>query len=359
MIGGVLSKAYPDNMTPPHFQVVHEWEEEIAKRLGVPVRKIFVESNPAPSKFRITPKLMRLRHIIAGKVFLTFPLIRRMICDRLRPPFTQDISLPLSVCFLMSVHIKEVSMLSGNNCIPVFLDVWSDFNIEEVVRRTKGFRLFYVTSRDVYNRVKATSPQSNVHYMPLSVADKYHSENFSAYRNKTIDVLHSSRKNPVLHEYMMQYADKHSGLDYVYKENGEYISTLRGNIGRCLSREDYMNLIASAKVCLVGCSGIDGSRADTYGICFPTPRFYESAVLGCALIGRYPENQEFRELNMSRYCPNITSYDQFTHELERALSQTPEELYAQNRDFILGSLTSKRAEQIRHDLEELTCGQNS
>ena len=61
---------------------------------------------------------------------------------------------------------------------------------------------------------------------------------------------------------------------------------------------------------------------------------------------------------MSRYCPNITSYDQFVHELERALAMTPEELYAQNHDFILNSLTSKRAEQIQKDLEELTC-QNS
>ena len=55
----------------------------------------------------------------------------------------------------------------------------------------------------------------------------------------------------------------------------------------------------------------------------------------------------------TRYCPNITSYEQFACELERALAQTPEELYAQNRDFIISSLTSRRAEQIQHDLETL------
>ncbi|MBQ7543312.1 MAG: hypothetical protein IJT02_00020 [Synergistaceae bacterium] len=84
-----------------------------------------------------------------------------------------------------------------------------------------------------------------------------------------------------------------------------------------------------------------------------TPRFYESAILGCALLGRYPDNEEFRALNTSRYCPNITSYEQFACELEHALTQTPEELYAQNRDFIISSLTSRRAEQIQHDLETL------
>ena len=116
-----------------------------------------------------------------------------------------------------------------------------------------------------------------------------------------------------------------------------------------------MNMLASSKVSIVGCSGIDNARAETNGICFVTPRFYESAVMGCTLIGRYPDNQEFTELNMRKHCPNITSYEHFCEALEHALAQTPEELYAQNRDFIINSLTSKRAEQIKHDLEELTC----
>ena len=345
MIGEVLSRV--DASGELFRDVCYEWEEEVAKYLDVPIRQVIVPSQKPDSI------LARSKNFIKK----IFPAVVRIKRKAVSLALKQDVNGSLSVCFLMFTY--EMPVCNGSNCIPIFLDVWSELDVQEVVRFTKNSQLFYVTSRDVYNRVKAISPQSNVHYMPLSIADKYHSPNFAAYRNKTIDVLHSSRKNPVLHEYMTRYVSKHSGLDYVYKENGEYISTLRGNIGRCPSRADYMNLIASAKVCLVGCSGIDGSRADTNGICFPTPRFYESAVSGCALIGRYPDNQEFRELNISRYCPNITSYDQFTRELERALSQTPEELYAQNRDFILNSLTSKRAEQIQHDLEELTCGQSS
>ena len=168
--------------------------------------------------------------------------------------------------------------------------------------------------------------------------------------------------DPLLHEYMLRYADEHKNVEYVYSPSGSkhsyYISTTRGNIGKIAGREWFINTLASAKVSLVSSLGMNRKSPITYGNSFATPRFYESAVLGCSLIGRYPNNEEFRELNMSRYCPNITSYEQFVHELERALAMTPEELYAQNHDFIINSLTSKRAEQIRKDLEALTC-QNS
>ncbi len=74
---------------------------------------------------------------------------------------------------------------------------------------------------------------------------------------------------------------------------------------------------------------------------------------GCALISRYPDNEEFRELNAARYFPSVTSYEHFTECLERTLLQTPEELYAQNHNFIINSLTSKRAEQIQKDIEAI------
>ena len=274
------------------------------------------------------------------------------------PPLLQNIAEPLSVGFVMWPTMTE--FMRGSNCIPIFLDVFSKANLAYVIHQTKGFKLFYVTAKDIFNLIKAKYPSSNVHYMPLSVADKYHSENFAAYRNKFIDVFMPGRGNPILHEYMLKYAAEHPNIKYVHRcENltpGNWqCSSTDGSISLPLNtREEYIHVLSSSKVSLVGCSGIDNAREDAYGICFVTPRWYESAILGCALIGRYPDNEEFRELNMSRYCPNITSYEQFVKELERALRMTPEELYAQNHDFIINSLTSKRAEQIKHDLEALS-----
>ena len=167
---------------------------------------------------------------------------------------------------------------------------------------------------------------------------------------------------------MMQYCREHENIDYVYTANGTkygsvYTSSVSGEMGAFVERQNFMDLLSSAKVSLVAPSGYDPAPIEKSvdkkkfpnGNNFASPRFYESAVLGCALIGHYPDNQEFRELNMSRYCPSVTSYEHFTSCLERALSQTPEELYAQNHEFIINSLTSKRAEQIQKDLEELTC----
>ena len=322
--------------------VCYEWEEEISKYFNAPIRKEFCKTNT---------RIQAIKNFIK-KIFPFAVKLRRADLNPVKIELTQDIKLPLTIYFAM--FPAEISLCIGINALPIFIDVWYDYHIENIINATKNCKIFYVTSRDVYNRVKLKSPSSNVHYMPLSIADKYFSENFAKYRSKKIDVLHSSRTNPVLHEYMLKYLSTHSNIEYVYKQQDGYISTKRGNLGTCPDRESYMNLIASAKVSLLGCSGYDDARENTNGIQYPTPRFYESAILGCALIGRYPENQEFRELNVSKYCPNITSYEQFCECLERALNITPEELYAQNHDFIINSLTSQRAKQIERDLRELT-----
>lgn len=350
MIGEILSRV---EMRKQGFRdVVYEWEEECTKYFGVPVRKVMAQSK-LPEKKTLATKLKRTLRKTAQKILIVIPPLHRKLFDLRRPPLTQNINMPLSLCFVMNVG--ETPAYTGSNCLPIFLDIWSDWEINEAARLTRDFKLFYLTSRDAYNRMKALHPSSNVRYMPLSIADKYHSENFTAYRDKIIDVIQAGRQNPVLHEYMMRYTREHRDIEYVYREKGVYVSTAGSRTWLANTRSDYMGLLAASRVSLTGCSGVDNAREDTYGICTVTPRFYEAAVSGCALISRYPDNEEFRELNAARYFPSVTSYEHFTECLERALSQIPEELYAQNHDFIINSLTSKRAEQIQKDIEALTC----
>ena len=351
MIHEVLSRV---ELTNQGFRdVCYEWEEVLAEYFRVPIRKVFAASKPRQKKSTAT-FLKKAAKNIAKKVLLSFPALRQVLWDSRNPALVQDIHMPLSVHFAM--NCAELSVCTGINCLPVLLDVFTDWQISEAIRRVGSLRLFYVTSRDAYNRIRAAVPSCKVHYMPLSISDKYHSENFTAYRNKYVDVSMPGRGNPVLHRYMLRYAEEHRNIRYVFRhENREYASTDGSISMQANDRAGYMNILAASRVSIVGCSGVDNAREDTNGICCVTPRWYESAVMGCALIGRYPDNEEFRELNMSRYCPNVTSYEQFCECLERALAQTPEELYAQNHDFIINSLTSKRAEQIQHDLEEIIC----
>lgn len=348
MIKEVLSRVEP-NMEI-FRDVCYEWEHELAKYLSVPIRQVCIVHNPLHDSFGASLPVRLIRK--ANQV------IKRLYIFSANGSLKQNITKPLSVYFCM--FVTEMNLCVGENALPIFLDVFSDKQFDTVINATRNLRIFYVTSRDVFNRIKAKAPSSNVRYLPQSVADKYHSENFAAYRDKFIDVFMPGRGNSVLHEYMLRYAAEHPSIKYAYRcknpttGNWECVST-DGSITLPLNtREEYIHVLSSAKVSLVGCSGIDNARPDANGICFVTPRFYESAVLGCALICRYPDNEEFTELNMRRYCPNITSYEHFCTELERALAQTPEQLYAQNRDFILNSLTSRRAEQIQRDLASLS-----
>lgn len=348
MIREVLSRVEPS--TDVFRYVCYEWEQELAKNFGVPVRQMFIVHNLLHDTFgRSLPSciIQKARQVI-----------KRLYMKAAHGRLKQNISKPLSVYFC--TFVPEITLCAGENSLPIFLDVFSDTDINTLINATQNMSLFYVTSRDIFYRVKAKSPSSRVRYMPLSVADQYHSENFAAYRNKFIDVFMPGRGNSVLNKYMLRYAAEHPNIKYVHRHepltSGNWqCSSTDGSISLPLNtREEYIHVLSSAKVSLVGCSGIDNASAGANGICFVTPRFYESAVLGCALIGRYPDNEEFTELNMRSCCPNITSYEQFCHELERALAQSPEDLYAQNRDFILNSLTSKRAQQLRRDLESLS-----
>lgn len=356
MINSILSlDVNTDNVG---FHIVDEWVKIFSEYFEVPVKHVILASQQ-------NNKLSSLRHSVGER----FPLIRKayrfLKSRKHKLALPQNIHAPLSICFPMNYYMLN-GVASNENYIPVFLDI-SYSQIRDIIAMTRKMKLFYVTSRSVFSCIKEVSPSSNVRYMPLSVPDIYYSKNFADYRNKTIDVIQLGRRNSILHEYMLQYCSDHKDTEYVYAANGtkygsRYVSTTRGEIGVFIERSSFMKLLSQAKVSLTAPSGSDPNpierSADTgsfpNGNSFASPRFYESAIMGCALIGYYPDNEEFRGLNMSRYCPSVASYEHFCECLERALAQTPEELYAQNHEFIINSLTSKRAEQIQRDLAALT-----
>lgn len=343
MIKEVLQIDAP-NSTNPGGHICWEWNDTLSEILNVPIRHTYLSS-------QVRAKIFVAENIpFVKKVYDFLKRIFRKNTKPVNNPVPQDINAPLSICILMWAD-GQYGYIAGENSIPICIDL-VDKHLPQLAYKTSKMKLFYVTSREVYNRILRLDPNSNVHYMPLSVPDKYYSPNFEAYRNKTIDVIQFGRCNEMLHEYMLRYSKEHPDVEYVHSENlskfgSKYVSTIRGDIGVFSERSQFIELLSHAKVSLVSSSGPDG-------IHFPSPRFYESAILGCALIGRYPDNQEFTELNMRKYCPSVNTYEDFCEALERALAQTPEELYAQNRDFILNSLTSKRAEQIQRDLASLS-----
>ena len=365
------------------LDIIDEWAYTVSQYLNVPLRLVgYTDAYGKRTFKKVLKDLVRQRFtflmkpLSAIRYLITRPLhsMQKFKTQNVLPPFYQNLKEPLSIYFAINprtvhVHFRDIMKENG---IPIFLDVTND-EADDLLRTTRNLKLFYVTSRTAFNYIKAQDSNSNVHYMPLSISDKYYSENFQAYRSKTIDVIQLGRRHSVLHNYMLEYCREHKDVEYVYAANGTkfgsvYTSTIKGELGIFEERAKFIDLLSHAKVSLVGTTasdpnppvGIRRNKRHQYSNSaskggFISPRFYESAILGCALVGRYYDNQEATELNMRKYCPNITSYEHFCEALEHALAQTPEELYAQNRDFIINSLTSKRAEQIKHDLEELTC----
>ena len=189
MIAEVLSQKFPDNQF--YMDVAYEWEETAAKCLGVPVRQVVFQL--------VTSSTFNKVKVFLRKLFPQLLAARQKIRTLSSQVLEQDLSKPLSLCFLM--FPAEMRMCTEKNCLPIFLDLWSEEDMKLVAKATQNMRLFYVTSRDVLQRIKAISPSSGVRYMPQSVADRYHSENFTAYRSKYIDVFMPGRGNPLLPEY--------------------------------------------------------------------------------------------------------------------------------------------------------------
>lgn len=311
-----------------YYDVVFEWEEIFARYFRSRIFEI------SPAQYWLSRVYCKVRRNYAVK---------------------QDLCKNPHVFFVM--FPREINLHALENCIPIFMDAWSDDDIAYMAHKTRNCKLCYCTSLEIYRRLKNMDEASSIRYMPLSVSDVYFSEGFTRY-NKSLDVIQLGRRNDVLHDYMMRYTGLHPGVEYVYT-NGiahgealEYVSTKRGKIGIVVGRENFVRMLSSARVSLVSTPGMDNSRRGANGNDFLTPRFYESAVFGCAMVGRYRENEETSVLN--GICPNINSFDQFAAEMDHALAASREELWNQNESFVLNSLTSRRAGQLFSDIR----GQN-
>lgn len=328
MIDGIISRRACDNR--PFFQVCFEWEDEFAKALNVKIIPL------TPMKTVIK----RINRKVA-------PSFYRM---------SQDLSKSCKIYFVM--FVGELIFYSGINGIPIFIDVWEETEFKLLIEKMKGFKLYYVTSLDVYHRIKKMEPESNVHYMPLSVPDQYYSENFEKYCDKTIDVIQMGRKNRLLHQWMLQYSSLHSNVEYFYSEQTSndsdlvYVSTKGRQLEGLGCRTEFIKTLGSARISLVSSPNADGSRSNANGIDYPTPRFYESAALGCSIVGRYGDHEEFSQLHLSDYCPNVQDYDSFAAAIDRGLQIERTVLFKQNQGFITQNLTSMRAKQVLQDMKK-------
>lgn len=300
----------------PSYYVVYEWEDILAQQ-----------------GFSLVVRSNDLFHKVYRRV-------NRILRNRIKPQFNVN-GKKYNIRWIMNARgYKEYT---ETNTIPIFLDFPADM-VSEIRRATAKLPFYWVTCMDIYEKLIETGSE-NVHFIPLSISDKYWT---GMVPKKSIDVIQFGRKNSKLHEYMLEYCKKRPGTEYVYQtEDGSltYVSTTRGNLGRFDQREEYFQMMSSCRVSLVSSPGKDNSR-DFGGIDFITPRFYESAVNYCYMIGRYTDNEESRATGINNVCPCIENYSEFETILEAYLNKKSFEQKDVFDAFIKMNVTSERAKMI-------------
>lgn len=250
---------------------------------------------------------------------------------------------------LIIMDAEGYYMLPTKNIIPIYLDFARNM-VDTIMEATKNLPAFFVASKDIYNEMRDKGC-SNVFFIHQCVSDQYYSDQVI---EKDIDVIQIGRKNPVLHEYMLKYCNEHPDVEYVYQDQNashEYISTTRGNIGTLPGRREFVDMMRRAKVSLVSTPKCDNCRNVFGGADLVTARFYESAVFRCRMIGRYTDNEETRELELEKVCPNVQDYNEFVTALEKYLDSSSLSWNDYN-DFISQNLASVRARYISDCIEK-------
>jgi hypothetical protein len=263
----------------PTWQMIHEWEDILGRQLAVPFQTFDDSCTQA----------------CAGHPDNGFDLL----------------FLPLAT---------ELSEYTQNHkLIPVVMDLWRD-DFDAFIHHAPNFKLVFATNLQSCRELSLRVP--NLRYLPFTLADQYL---HCTIPEKDIDIIHYGRRNPLLDQYMQRLVTEYPDIHYVTTDkskDGTVIlihSNRYGVLGESDSRIKFMNLLCRSRVSLVSTVGMDGSR-QTGGIDPISPRFLESMAAGCHLVGRIPDNDEFRQSGLSLLCHHVDSYQEFAEIVLRLLN---------------------------------------
>ncbi len=86
------------------------------------------------------------------------------------------------------------------------------------------------------------------------------------------------------------------------------------------TREEYWNLIKSAKVSIYTTSGMDDDKATGSAFHQVTPRFLELLASGCHVICRYENNSDTDYYELEKFSRSVEDYIEFEKQMDYYLS---------------------------------------
>ena len=203
-----------------------------------------------------------------------------------------------------------------------------------------------VSSREVYHYLHDEMGLHKIVHLPLSLSDRYRITDSTRFEKK-YDILLAGRQNKVLKEWLTFYMEKHPDVTYIHRDMIDGKAVYLDQAGQCVSDTDsraiYMRLMQQVRACLYATPGMDRGRP-TNGFNQVTPRFLEIIASGCHPLMRYPKNADTDFYQLSDFCPNIETYEQFEVAFDEARQQTVD--MKKHAKFMAGHYTSVVAKQL-------------
>jgi hypothetical protein len=329
-IGGIYT--IRDTRQPHYWDIVFEWEDQMAITLGVPLIPIGKKFNKIYNPSTLKKILNRINFYQAKDRIFFHPKIY-YIAFHIGPP-------------------GVYSFYTRNDVIPVIIDFWKYEDLRRLESIFQLSKIVLITSREVFNYLSPIVSRIKVEHLALSLPDKYLPAHDIPIRD--IDIIQIGRRNATFDLYMNQFLAEFPDTHYVSaKKIGEEIhivSNQSGDMGIFAKREDFMSLLRRSKVSLVSAPGLDEDKSRTGGFSPVTPRFLESAACGCKLLALYLQNADFDYYKISQVAPVVTNYKHFRELANEYLMTDATPDYSH---YLQAHLTSKRAKELLNKLQKV------
>ena len=317
--------------TWPSWHLVWEWEDIIAK--------------------------------VNGWSLITDNVLFRKI--RKKFPFLKLSGLPKSPVFIYEMGYERFSeenkynRFNKRNVFPCIIDYFlKDENLSLFEKQYSEHQKVFVSSKEVYDRLKNLGINLPIYHLPLSLPDYYkiNDSSFLNWTTREYDVVLVGRQNTILKQYLENYARTHTSFVYVVEDERKdrkfhYYTSKGEYVGYYYSRTQYMSLLSKSKVAMYATPGIDGGEKRTNGYNQVTPKFLEYIASGCNIIARWADNADTDYYHIKDFSDNIQSYQQFEYAMDRALTTKPDACFYAN--YLSSHYTSKRAEQLKQHIESI------
>lgn len=318
------------NIKDPWYDIVYEWEDEIASHLGA---KLIHNLGWGIKK---SLYLRAIRYF--GRIW------------KLRPTFAYQ------------MQAWQWEGKNRANLYPCVIDFFlrTEEELNKFYANFSRNPIVFISSREAYEYLLAKNCPLKIKHLALSLPDKYAILPSTRFEKK-YDLVVLGRQSSTLMSYLERYALDHPDFTYVKRvfladeTNGahyaRYVTNKGEELGYSDTREQYFNLMRSSRICFYSTPGVDKDRSDANAFNQVTPRFLEMIACGCHVLARYPKNPDTDWYDMESVAPSIGSYEQFEKAMDYARSHEVD--MVKYSDYLAKHYTSVRAAQLERIVEEL------